>query len=230
MGLNLSLVSFFILVIAYLAVIEIFTVLFRLTGLREDKARFQAISCMTNSGFTTKESELILNSTARRHLARIMMVFGYLFAVTSVSILVNLFIRSSGDQFNGWTILYSLGFLVIIIVITRSKWIIGKFDRLVERLARNKSKGAFYNNVRILEMLHDKLIAEIFITCIPPEIDKKTLLEMNFRHTYKLNVLLIKRGNTIIDHVIATDQIKQGDRIFVYGPKDEIMNLFKDKI
>ncbi|MBC3889923.1 hypothetical protein GH810_16605 [Acetobacterium paludosum] len=230
MGFNLSLISFFILIVAYLTVIEIFTVLFRLTGLREDKARFQAISCMTNSGFTTKESELILNSAARRHLARIMMVFGYLFAVTGVSILVNLFIRSSGDQFNGWTIVYSISFLVIIIIITRSKWIIGKFDRLVERLARNKPKGAFCNNVRILEMVHDKLIAEIFITCIPPEINEKTLLEMNFRHTYKLNVLLIKRGNTIIDHVIATDQIKQGDRIFVYGPKDKIMDLFKDRI
>ncbi|MBU4542150.1 MAG: hypothetical protein KJ774_13160 [Firmicutes bacterium] len=79
MSFNLSLVSFFVLIIAYFIVVEIFTVLFRLTGLREDKARFQAVSCMTNSGFTTRESELILNSTVRRNLARVMMLFGYLF-------------------------------------------------------------------------------------------------------------------------------------------------------
>ena len=85
MSFNLSLVSFFILIIAYFIVVEIFTVLFRLTGLREDKARFQAVSCMTNSGFTTRESELILNSAARRNLARVMMLFGYLFAVSGVS-------------------------------------------------------------------------------------------------------------------------------------------------
>lgn len=230
MGFNVSLISFFVLIIAYLIVVEIFTVLFRLTGLREDKARFQAISCMTNSGFTTKESELILNSVARRHLARIMMIFGYLFAVTGVSILVNLFIRSSGDQFNWWTIGYSVFFLIVIIILTRSKWIIRRFDRMVERLARNKSKGAFCNNVRILQMFQDKLIAEVFITCIPPEITDKTLLEMNFRHTYKLNVLLIKRGNLIIDHVVASDQIIQGDRIIIYGPKDKVVELFKDKI
>ena len=101
---------------------------------------------------------------------------------------------------------------------------------MVERLARNKSKGAFCNNVRILEMFQDKLIAEVFITRIPPELTGKTLLEMNFRHTYKLNVLLIKRGNLIIDHVVASDQIIQGDRIVIYGPKDKVVELFKDKI
>jgi len=230
MGFNLSLVSFFILIIAYLIVAEIFTVLFRLTGLREDKARFQAISCMTNSGFTTKESELILNSVTRRRLARLMMIFGYLFAVTGVSILVNLFIRSSGDQINWWTLVYSLVFLVVILVITRSKWVVRKFDRLVESLAKDKTKGAFCNYVRILEMFHDKLIAEVFVTHLPPEIRGKTLLEMNFRHTYKLNILLIKRGNTIMDHVVAADEIKQGDRVLIYGSKDNIMELIKDNI
>lgn len=227
MNFNLSLISFFVLIIAYFIVVEIFTVLFRLTGLREDKARFQAISCMTNSGFTTKESELILNSVARRHLARLMMIFGYLFAVTGVSILVNLFIRSSSDQINWMTMVYSSIFLMIILVITRSKWIVRSFDKLVERLARNKEKGAFCNYVRILEMFHDKLIAEVFVTHIPSEIVGKTLLEMNFRHTYKLNVLLIKRGNTIIDHVIASDKIIQGDRVLIYGSKRNIMELFK---
>ncbi|HEY5557422.1 TrkA C-terminal domain-containing protein [Acetobacterium sp.] len=230
MGFNTSLVSFFILIIAYLVSVEIFTVLFRLTGLKEDKARFQAISCMTNSGFTTKESELILNSVARRHLARMMMIFGYLFAVTGVSILVNLFMRSSGNQIDWWTIVYSVVFLILILTITRSKWIIRRFDLLVESLAKNKPRGLFYNNVRILEMFHDNLIAEVFVTSIPREIMGKTLLEMNFRHTYKLNVLLIKRGNTTIDHVIATDQIMQGDRVFIYGSKKNIMYLFKDEI
>ncbi|MBU4542149.1 MAG: TrkA C-terminal domain-containing protein [Firmicutes bacterium] len=79
-------------------------------------------------------------------------------------------------------------------------------------------------------MFHDKLIAEVFVTCIPPEIKDKTLLETNFRHTYKLNVLLIKRGDVIINHVISTDQIKQGDRVLIYGSKSHIIELFKDSI
>jgi hypothetical protein len=230
MSFNFSLITLFILVIAYLVLVEIFTVLFRITGLREDKARFQAISCMTNSGFTTKESELILNSVARRRLARIMMLFGYLFSVSGVSLMVNLFIRSTWDQMNVMTVIYSCIFVFIILVITRSKWIINRFDKLVEVLARNKTKGAFCNDVRILEMFHDKLIAEVFVTCVPPEIAGKTLLEMNFRHVYKLNVLLIKRGSIIIDHVISSDEIKKGDRVLIYGSKSHILELFKDSL
>ena len=40
--------------------------MFRLTGMSEDKARFQVISLLTNSGFTTSESELILKSKKKK--------------------------------------------------------------------------------------------------------------------------------------------------------------------
>ncbi|MFA6709555.1 MAG: hypothetical protein WCR79_07675, partial [Fusobacterium sp.] len=59
--------------------------MFRLTGMSEDKARFQVISLLTNSGFTTSESELILKSKKRRSLAKIIMIFGYTFTATIVS-------------------------------------------------------------------------------------------------------------------------------------------------
>lgn len=230
MGFNTSLISFFVLIIAYLIILEVFTVLFRLTGLREDKARFQAVSCMTNSGFTTKESELILNSVSRRYLARSMMIFGYLFAVTGVSLLVNIFIRSSGDQISWRTIGYSVAFLMIIAILTRSRWVIQKFDHVVEKVARHRSKGEFCNNVRVLEMLHDQLIAEVLITCLPREIAGKTLLETNFRHRYKIDVLLIRRGKNILEHIKSSEQLYQGDKILVYGTKENILELFKDVI
>lgn len=228
MSFNFSLISFFILIIAYLVIVEIFTVLFRLTGLREDKARFQAISLMTNSGYTSKESELIMNSSIRKNLATMMMLFGYIFAVSGVSLLVNLFIRAGEAQFNWLTLLYSLLFLLIIIAITRSKWLIRHFDRLVEYLAQRKDDGLFCNNIRILEMIHNKLIAEIMITRLPSEIAGKNLEETNFSSTYMLNVLLIKRGSQIIDHVTPRDELKKGDRVLIYGSKKHIIELFKE--
>lgn len=228
MSFNFSLISFFILIIAYLVIVEIFTVLFRLTGLREDKARFQAISLMTNSGYTSKESELIMNSSIRKNLATLMMLFGYIFAVSGVSLLVNLFIRAGEAQLNWLTLLYSLLFLLIIIAITRSKWLIRHFDRLIKYLAQKKDDGMFCNNIRILEMIHDKLIAEVLITRLPTEISGKNLEETNFSRTYMLNVLLIKRGNQIIDHVTPKDELKKGDRVLIYGSKKHIIELFKE--
>lgn len=39
-----------IFILVYILINEIFTVLFRLTGLTEDKAKFQVTSMLTNSG------------------------------------------------------------------------------------------------------------------------------------------------------------------------------------
>jgi Trk-type K+ transport system membrane component len=50
---------FLLSIVIFLIVVEVITVLFKLTGLSEEKARFQVISLLTGSGFTTKEAELI---------------------------------------------------------------------------------------------------------------------------------------------------------------------------
>ena len=79
-----ALVLFVIFVIIYVVISDIITVFFRLTGLTEENARFQVISLLTNSGFTTRESEAIVSSKVRRRLARATMLFGYAFTVTIV--------------------------------------------------------------------------------------------------------------------------------------------------
>ena len=76
----------------YWVIAELFTFFFRLTGLPAEKARFQVISLLTGTGFTTRESEIIMASRLRRRLARITMLFGYVFNVTIVSALVNVFL------------------------------------------------------------------------------------------------------------------------------------------
>ena len=41
-----------------------------MTGLEKHKARFQAISAFSGTGFTTKEAELIVNHPVRRKIAQ----------------------------------------------------------------------------------------------------------------------------------------------------------------
>ena len=42
--------------------IQVFSVLFRISGLTKVKAKFQVISLLTNSGFTTSESEIVVSA------------------------------------------------------------------------------------------------------------------------------------------------------------------------
>ena len=76
MNIYLAFTLFTLIGVVYLVIAEIFTMLFRFTGLPEEKARFQVISLLTGCGFTTHESELFLNSKGRRRLARYTMLFG----------------------------------------------------------------------------------------------------------------------------------------------------------
>lgn len=72
----MNIVFLFIYLIIILVVIEIFVILFRLTGLKVEVSRFQVISMMTGTGFTTDESELILGHPIRRKLATFLILFG----------------------------------------------------------------------------------------------------------------------------------------------------------
>ena len=62
MSLSVSISLFFAVAVAYILIIDIFTILFRMSGMTEEKAKFQVISLLTNSGYTTKESELVVSN------------------------------------------------------------------------------------------------------------------------------------------------------------------------
>ena len=83
---------FALIILVYWVISELFTMLFRFTGLPDERARFQVVSLLTGCGFTTRESELILTTRSRRRLARITMLFGYVFNITIVSAFVNVFL------------------------------------------------------------------------------------------------------------------------------------------
>ncbi|MEG0310237.1 MAG: hypothetical protein RR604_04930, partial [Eubacterium sp.] len=71
MTLNSAVFTLLVFIALYLSIIEIFSVLFIITGMPEARARFQVISMLTNSGFTTKESEAIVTVKKRRILAQL---------------------------------------------------------------------------------------------------------------------------------------------------------------
>ena len=90
MNLEIAVILILSFIMVYLFLIKIFTVLFRITGLTNEKAKFQAISLLTSCGFTTSESEIIANDKARRKIAVVAMIIGYAFSVIIVSLVLNL--------------------------------------------------------------------------------------------------------------------------------------------
>ena len=93
-----AMLLFSFVILLYWVIAELFTFFFRLTGLPAERARFQVVSLLTGTGFTTRESEIVLTSRLRRRLARVTMLFGYVFNITIVSAFINVFLTMKAVQ------------------------------------------------------------------------------------------------------------------------------------
>jgi len=62
----MNLILFIAILIVSFIVVRIGAIAFELTGLEWSLAKFQALSCFTGTGFTTKEAELITGHPQRR--------------------------------------------------------------------------------------------------------------------------------------------------------------------
>ena len=75
----------------YMFTVEVFSVAFKLTGLATSKIRFQVASLFTSTGFTTNESELIVNDERRRKIAIACIYTGHIFSVVIMGLIINVF-------------------------------------------------------------------------------------------------------------------------------------------
>lgn len=229
MGITGAFILFILFIAIYVLIAEVFTVLFRLTGLTEEKARFQVISLLTNSGFTTGESEMITTSKKRRTLARLTMLFGYSFTATIVSVLVNLFLSLSVWQIeNLWLV---VGAAVVICVLffflKRVSRLRTMLDHYISILGNKWMFGSFSNPIMVLDRYADRVIAEIHVTNLPLALKETTLAQAGLQNQYKIQLLLIEREKKAVE-INGETMVLAGDVLVVFGPHKEIRHLFEN--
>jgi hypothetical protein len=231
MSLDLVFLILLLLFILYITIIEIFTVIFMLTGMSNTRAKFQVISLLTNCGFTTTESEIVVSSRKRRKIAIAVMLFGTIFNVTVVSLLVNAILSFSKDnEFNVFqATLNLLGFLAFIVIIKKVPFFRVTFDNMVKRIATKVVFSKKANPMLILDNFHGFVIVQIKIIDIPVKLNNKTLLESRISKEYGIRVLNIKRDNKTIGDISKDEVIMKNDRLMVYGPLSNIIDVFEQK-
>ncbi len=87
--------TLFIVLTLSVLVIHTGAVALRLTGLPEEAARFQARSAFTGTGFTTSESEAIVNHPVRRRIVSLLMITG---SLGFVSVLATVVVSLAGSS------------------------------------------------------------------------------------------------------------------------------------
>lgn len=231
MSLNSVLLIILLLVVLYMVIIEIFTVIFMITGMSHTRAIFQVISLLTCCGFTTTESEVIASSRKRRKIAITIMIFGNIFNVVIVSLLVNAV--KSFTEHNSFNVLqatlYLLSFLIFITLIKRVSIIRVSFDKLVKMVASRVMFSKNANPLLVLDNFHGFVIVEVKILSVPDILKDKSLVQSRISKDYGIRVLTIRREDKTIGDISKDEVIRDNDRLMVYGPLTNIVEVFKQK-
>lgn len=224
----------------YLFTIEAFCVAFKLTGLATNKIKFQVASLFTGSGFTTNESELIVDDERRRKIAIVCMYTGHVFSVVFMGLLTNVLIsiatitnsNSPVPETKLWyyIVFYvSLG-LFLFVLFLKIPPINRRFQSLLEKIAINtSSKKKNINIITVLDLYGKNAIAEVVLNNIPEFAQEKTLYEMALTKKYFINVLSIKRGKRILE-VTKDTMFNKRDVLVIYGSTRDIKAAFIDSL
>ena len=225
-----SMIVFVLLIIFYILIADIITILFRLTGMTEERARFQVISLLTNSGFTTQESEAVVNLKIRRRLARATMLFGYAFTVTILSTTVNVFMTMSESELS--TVLLLLPVLLLILsvfyLLRRSSFLKSKFDKWIETIGYRIMFGKDANQVILVEEYGSMVVAHIYLHTVPKILRDTTLADSGIMSEYKLLIMMVKSSNEDAKQANGTTILQPKDTIMVLGKRQTIREIFEN--
>lgn len=229
MNIYVALLVFSFIILLYWVITELFTFFFRLTGLPAERARFQVISLLTGTGFTTRESEIIMGSRRRRRLARATMLFGYVFNVTIVSAFINVFISMKvvqvEQQFAGFLI--PLGTAALIFIFMRVPKIHAWGDSLLRRLAdRAFDRKEAFNAVLLADHIGSDSIVQVTLRHIPDEYLGLSLAQTRLRAETGILVMLVEHHGGKTMAAQADTVFEVGDRLTVFGDYQTICKAF----
>ena len=219
---------FVLIVLIYWVIAEMFTVLFRFTGLPDEKARFQVLSLLTGTGFTTHESEMILTNRRRRRLARITILFGYVFNLTIVTVIINAFLglRLAQAEHTMLAMLIPLGAVALFFAFIRVPKVRSWCDMQLERLADSFFGREQGNTLMLLDHIGENSIAQVRLRVMPEKLQDKPLSCSGLREEAGITVLLIEHPGGQPEPASGFAVLTEGDRLTVFGDYDQIRSAF----
>lgn len=222
---------FAVLILLYIIISEVFTLLFRLIGLPEEKARFQVVSLLTGSGFTTRESEMIISTRRRRRLARITMLFGYVFNISVVSAFINVFMSLKITQVGQYVLglLIPVGMVAILIIILRIPAVRSFGSSLIMKAIGNITHTNTANSVMIIDHIGKGTIAQVHIMAMPDALLGKKLFESRIKEDHNILIMLVEDKHGKVEAPHKDTVFSEGEKLTVFGDYQNICRVFEAK-
>ena len=229
MNIYLAFSLFALIILGYWVISELFSLLFRFTGLPEEKARFQVISLLTGCGFTTHESELLLSTRSRRRLARLTMLFGYVFNLTIVSAFINVFFSLKVSELAADIIssIIPLSVVLFILAFIRVPKVRAWGDRLIEKLAGRIIHKDTANTVWLMDYIGEDTIAQVILYEVPEELKGVPLSASGLKTEQNILVMLVEPKGGKAEPAGADTVFQPEDKLTVFGNYAAINRVFR---
>lgn len=212
----------FILVFSIL-ITRIATVALTHTGLSRQTAKFQARSAFTGVGYTTSESERIVNHPVRRRILLILMLLGNAGIVSAMASLILSFVDGGNTQLIVRVVALLFGVAALWFVAS-SRWVDRRISSIISRLLSKHTDLAVRDYEAVLHISGDYQIDELNVE-EGDWLADQTLADLRLRDE-GVQVLGITRSDGTFLGVPAGDTvIRANDSLLLYGRADALENL-----
>ena len=195
-----------------------------MTGMSYEKAKFQALSAFSGTGFTTREAERVVNNARRRKIVSWLMILGNAGIVAVIVTATSSFARAKGLEI-GLNLLVLLAGLSLIILAARHTPLVRRWEEFARsRLARLR---IFDEDTTVDELLH---ITEGYGVVRVQLLEDsafvgQTLSEINanLEHSF---VLGIERDREWLPTPRSTRKLMADDYLVIYGKLEDLDEHF----
>jgi hypothetical protein len=220
----LAAVSLFVIITLSALVTKVAAIALMHTGLSTEIAKFQARSAYTGSGYTSQESEKLMNHSVRRKIVYMLMLIGNAGIITTLSSLMLTFLLPN----NRSSLVYSLIFIVVALsalwFAIKSKVVDRWLSKMIDRALKKYTNIDVKDYAAILHLSGEYQISELRVRKTS-WLAGKTLLELDLK-SEGINVLGIQqKEGEYIGAPGGDDVINAGDVITMYGKAEIFKNI-----
>jgi hypothetical protein len=192
------------------------------TGMERRKARFQALSALTGTGFTTREADDVVNHPSRRLIAGWLMFLGSVGIILFLLIILAILVIGikPGTQLSP-ALIVALAIPPFVLIVLY--WI-GVLDKAGTKIVNWMKRSAYFTpELSTREMVHqagDYSVARLTIGRKAPEVGRKISNTSLAKH--KITILAIERGDKTLPFPEAKETVQAGDHLLCYGETAKI--------
>ena len=187
-----------------------------LTGVAEESARFQAQSAFLGVGFTTRESEQVLDHPVRRRIVMLLMLLGNAGVVASISSVVLVFVAGADGESRGARVLALAGAVAAFWLVAHTSLVDRNLTRVVRWALRRWTRLDVRDYVRLLHLSGDFAVVELEVR-VGAWLADRTLAELDLRSEGALVLGIERRGGAYVGVPRGPTRILVGDVLLVYG-------------